>query len=182
MLDVATRAAGGLARSLVVAAFGAAGTVIGGMLGLLWGFVNEDGLLQGVVVGAVTGALVSVELADSLLRIWTCGDCSMDERIKRTRLVLRSVAAGRLLRGSVFPAISGALDSQIEALQQHHSSRGDLFEPSSGPVTAARRAAVESLPATVLTKETAGAGQHTTCPICLHVSATASFSSELVIV
>uniref|UniRef100_A0A453LHI7 YMGG-like Gly-zipper domain-containing protein n=2 Tax=Aegilops tauschii subsp. strangulata TaxID=200361 RepID=A0A453LHI7_AEGTS len=84
MLDVATRAAGGLARSLVVAAFGAAGTVIGGMLGLLWGFVNEDGLLQGVVVGAVTGALVSVELADSLLRIWTCGDCSMDERIKRT--------------------------------------------------------------------------------------------------
>ena len=62
----------------------AAGTVIGGMLGLLWGFVNEDGLLQGVVVGAVTGALVSVELADSLLRIWTCGDCSMDGRIKRT--------------------------------------------------------------------------------------------------
>ena len=96
------------------------------------------------------------------------------------RLVLRSVAAGRLLRGSVFPTISGALDSQIEALQQHHSSRGGLFEPSSGPVTAARRAAVESLPATVLTKETAGAGQHTTCPICLHVSAIASFSSELV--
>ncbi|KAF7067025.1 hypothetical protein CFC21_072947 [Triticum aestivum] len=168
MLDVATRAAGGLARSLVVAAFGAAGTVIGGMLGLLWGFVNQDGLVQGVVVGAVTGALVSVELADSLLRIWTCGDCSMDARIKRTRLVLRSVAVGRLLRGSLFPAISGALDSQIEALQQHHSFRGDLFEPSSGPVTAARRAAVESLPATVLTKETAGAGQHTTCPICLH--------------
>ncbi|XP_037439939.1 uncharacterized protein LOC119307940 [Triticum dicoccoides] len=116
MLDAATRAPGGLARSLVAAAFGAAGTVIGGMLGLLWGFVNQDGLVQGVVVGAVTGALVSVELADSLLRIWTCGDCSMDGRIKRTRLVLRSVAAGRLLRGSVFPAISGALDSQIEAL------------------------------------------------------------------
>jgi hypothetical protein len=62
----------------------AAGTVVGAAVGLLRGFINEDGLLQGALVGAVTGALVSVELADSLLRIWTCGDCSMDTRVKRT--------------------------------------------------------------------------------------------------
>lgn len=90
--------------------------------------------------------------------------------------MLRSIAAGRLLRGSEFPTISGALDSQMDALQYqlHYVGRGerggDLFEPSS-PVMAARRAAVESLPATTLTKETAAAGQHTTCPIyppCQH--------------
>ena len=63
--------------------------------------------------------------------------------------MLRSFAAGRLLRGCVFPVISGALDSQMEALRyQPHNytgARDDPFEPSS-----ARRAAIESLPATTL--------------------------------
>lgn len=173
MFEAATRAAGELARSLVAAVFGTVGTVMGAVLGLLSGFINEDGLLQGARVGAFTGVLVSMELADYLLRIWTSDGCSIDARIKRTRRVLRSITAGRLLRGSEFPTISGAMDSQTDALQYqlHYVGRGerggDLFEPSS-PVMAARRAAVESLPATTLTKETAAAGQHTTCPICLH--------------
>ncbi|KAM0884358.1 hypothetical protein ACQ4PT_031034 [Festuca glaucescens] len=174
MLWAAATAAGGVARSLVAALVGAAGTVIGAAVGLLTGFVNENGLLRAALVGAVTGALVSVDLADSLLKIWTCDDCSMDTRIKRTRLVLRTLAAGRHLRGCVFPTISGALDAQMDAMryQPHHYFGGlgegdDLFEPNSA-VMAARRVAVESLPATTLTKETAAAGLHTTCSICLH--------------
>jgi hypothetical protein len=93
------------------------------------------------------------------------------------RLVLRTFAAGRLLRGCLFPTISGALDAQMDALRyqshQYYSDglgdRDDLLAPSS-PGMAVRRAAVESLPATTLTKETAAAGQQTSCPICLHVS------------
>jgi hypothetical protein len=104
-------AAGGVARSLVAAAVGAgafarphillvyyagrdymqcvrcaAGTVLGAAVGLLTGFANEesDGLLRGALVGAVTGGFVSVDLADSLLRIWTCDVSAMDTRIKRT--------------------------------------------------------------------------------------------------
>jgi hypothetical protein len=73
------------------------------------------------------------------------------------RLLLRTFAAGRRLRGCAFPTISG--------LGEHD----DLHEPSSA-VMAARRAVVESLPATTLTEETAAAWQQTTCPICLHVS------------
>ncbi|XP_051189267.1 NEP1-interacting protein 2-like isoform X2 [Lolium perenne] len=145
-------AAGGVARSLVAAAVGAAGTVIGAAAGLLTGFATEEseGLLRGALVGAVTGALVSVDLADSLLRVWTCDVSAMDTRIKRT-----TFAAGRLLRGCAFPTTSG--------LGEHD----DLYEPSSA-VMAARRAVVESLPAATLTKETAAAWQQTTCPICLH--------------
>lgn len=62
----------------------AVGTVMGAVLGLLSGFINADGLLQGARVGAFTGVLVSIELADYLLRIWTSDGCSMDARIKRT--------------------------------------------------------------------------------------------------
>lgn len=176
MLSTASRAAGGLARSLLAAVCGAAGTVVGAAVGLLSGFVNEEGLLQGTFVGAIIGAIVSVEVADSLVRIWCCDDCSMDARIKRTRLVLRNIGLGRVLRGSAFPSMSSALDGQMDALQLHHHHYGgagrsvDIFElePSSSSVMAARRAAVEGLPSTTLTKETAA--QHATCPICLHVS------------
>lgn len=86
------------------------------------------------------------------------------------RLELRHLTAANLLRESVFASISSALDSQIAALQRQSYQRehgGDLFEPSY-PVMAARRATVESLPVTQVTKETVG--QQTTCPICLHVS------------
>jgi hypothetical protein len=60
--------------------------VLGAAVGLLTGFANEesDGLLRGALVGAVTGGFVSVDLADSLLRIWTCDVSAMDTRIKRT--------------------------------------------------------------------------------------------------
>ncbi|KAI4989411.1 hypothetical protein ZWY2020_036728 [Hordeum vulgare] len=117
MLDAATRAAGGLARSLVIAAFGAAGTVIGGVLGLLWGFANEDGLLQGTVVGAVTGALVSVELSDS------------------------SSGYGP---AATAPWTRASNARQIEALQQHHSPEATCS--SRAPASDGRaEAAVESL-------------------------------------
>jgi hypothetical protein len=91
------------------------------------------------------------------------------------RLVLRTFAAGRLLRGCVFPTISGALDTQMDArrYQSHHyysdglGDRDDLLEPSSSTM-AARRAAVEGLPATTLIQETAAAGQLPHLPPCQH--------------
>jgi hypothetical protein len=87
--------------------------------------------------------------------------------------VLRLVAAGRLLRGFMLPIINAALAGRMDALRhephQHSAGRDDPFEPSC-PVMPSRRAAVESLPATTITKESAAAGQQTTCPICLHVS------------
>jgi uncharacterized membrane protein len=62
-----------------------AGTVIGAVVGLLSGFIGEDGLMQGILIGAIAGALVSVEPADSLVRIWTLDDCSMDTRGSEAR-------------------------------------------------------------------------------------------------
>jgi hypothetical protein len=88
--------------------------------------------------------------------------------------VLRLVAASRLLRGFMLPIINAALAGRMDALRhqphQHSAGRDDPFFEPSCPVMPSRRAAVESLPATTITKESAAAGQQTTCPICLHVS------------
>ncbi|CAM0906035.1 unnamed protein product [Alopecurus aequalis] len=148
MISAATRVAGGLTRSLLTAVFGAAGTLLGAVVGLLSGFIHEDGFMQGTLVGAIAGALVSLDLADSLVTIWCSDDSSMLTRIKCTVSTLRRVII----------------------LADPLSGRGDrcghIFEPSF-PVVVARRDAVENLPATKLAKENVDAGQ-TTCPICLH--------------
>ncbi|XBI88620.1 hypothetical protein VPH35_026562 [Triticum aestivum] len=68
---VVSRVAGGLARALLFGVFGAAGTVVGAAYGLLSGFVDEeDGFMQGTLLGALAGALMSLDLAHSILAIW----------------------------------------------------------------------------------------------------------------
>uniref|UniRef100_A0ACD5UVD8 Uncharacterized protein n=1 Tax=Avena sativa TaxID=4498 RepID=A0ACD5UVD8_AVESA len=122
---------------------------MGSVVGLVSGFIGEGGLMQGALIGAMAGGLKSLELADTLARIWSLDDyCS-------TRSAL--LAAGGFRSGSVFRTIGSALDEQIDALA--HFSRRDLFEPSSFPELVPRRAAM----ATTVTDE----GQQTTCPICL---------------
>uniref|UniRef100_A0ACD5V1J7 Uncharacterized protein n=1 Tax=Avena sativa TaxID=4498 RepID=A0ACD5V1J7_AVESA len=132
MRSAATRVAGGLMRSLVAAVFAAVGTLLGAVVGLLTGFIHEDGFIQGMLMGAIAGSLVSAELFDSLVTIWCCDECSMDTRIRRTVSTL----------------------SGLVILADSHSGRGerggDIFEPSF------LVAAVENLPVTKLTKETAG--------------------------
>jgi hypothetical protein len=94
--------------------------------------------------------------------------------------VLRLVAAGCLLRGFVLPIINAALAGRMDALRHQPSAgRDDLFFEPSCPVMPSRRAAIESLPATTITKESAAAGQQTTCPICLHVSKHTQLASLL---
>ncbi|KAE8783696.1 NEP1-interacting protein 2 [Hordeum vulgare] len=93
-----SRVAGGLARALLFGVFAAAGTVVGAAYGLLSGFVDEeDGFLHGMLLGAVGGALASLDLAHSLLAIWcrrhVFDHCSPAGRIKRTvGVVLRLTA------------------------------------------------------------------------------------------
>ncbi|KAF7013734.1 hypothetical protein CFC21_027800 [Triticum aestivum] len=84
---VVSRVAGGLVRALLLGVFGSAGTVVGAAYGLLSGFVDdEDGFAQGTLLGALAGALVSLDLAHSLLTIWCRrrSSSSCTGRIKRT--------------------------------------------------------------------------------------------------
>ncbi|KAF6999104.1 hypothetical protein CFC21_015175 [Triticum aestivum] len=68
---VVARVAGGLLRALLFGVFGAAGTVVGAAYGLLSGFVDdEDGFAQGTLLGALAGALMSLDLVHSLMAIW----------------------------------------------------------------------------------------------------------------
>ncbi|CAM0884660.1 unnamed protein product [Alopecurus aequalis] len=136
-----SRVAAGLLRVLVAGIFGAAGTVLGGAYGLLSAaFVDQhgDGFVRGTVLGAITGALVSIDLAHSLLAIW-CS--SYDDQ---------SSSADT-------PRAKGRIERTVDAVCGL-ARRGDrvLFDRTSVDISAPV--------AVVVTKQTAG---QATCPICL---------------
>ncbi|EMS47896.1 hypothetical protein TRIUR3_10398 [Triticum urartu] len=140
---VITRVAVGLLRALVAGVFWAAGTAVGAAYGLLSaGFVDdyeEDGFMQGTLLGAVAGALVSLDLAGSLLTIWC--RCRQDDH-RSTGRIKRTV---------------GAVVALTALADPHYSGRGDLvvLSPNQPVITGTKDAVV------VVTKDTAG---QSTCP------------------
>ncbi|KAG8057614.1 hypothetical protein GUJ93_ZPchr0002g26107 [Zizania palustris] len=173
MLSLATRVAGKLTRCLVTCIFATGGTILGAIVGVLAGFVNENGLLQGTLIGAISGAFVAVDVVDSLAKIWCCEEYSVATRVRRMLLVFWNLVASHLATNApVFPTLRRVTDSQLNAAAPSRSGRaevsGDLFDfDRSYPVMAMRRAAVEELPVIKLTAEQMDDG--TSCPICLLV-------------
>uniref|UniRef100_A0ACD5WMM6 Uncharacterized protein n=2 Tax=Avena sativa TaxID=4498 RepID=A0ACD5WMM6_AVESA len=141
--------AGGVMHALVAGVFGAAGTVLGAAYGLLSAAFVDEGFARGTLLGAVAGALVSLDLAHSLLAIWCCRspDYTCTGRIKRTVTAiygLASLADPRSGRGQ-----------RVTVFDDDENDEVDWSTFLSPPVAVV-----------VVAKETAAA-DCTTCPICL---------------
>ncbi|KAF0910726.1 hypothetical protein E2562_004714 [Oryza meyeriana var. granulata] len=173
MLSLATRlrrVAGKLARCIVTCVFATAGMILGAFVGVLAGLVNEDGLIQGTLIGAISGAFIAMEVVDSLAKIWCFEEYSVATRARLMLLVFWNLLIDRLImRASVFPTLTRVLDSQLNAMPSRHGraemSGGDLFDRSYSVLVGMRRAAVDELPVINLTAAQTDA---TSCPICLH--------------
>uniref|UniRef100_A0A0E0EUH1 RING-type domain-containing protein n=1 Tax=Oryza meridionalis TaxID=40149 RepID=A0A0E0EUH1_9ORYZ len=147
-----------------------AGMMLGAIAGVIAGFVGEDGLLQGTLIGAISGAFIAMEVVDSLAKIWGCEEYSIATRARLMLLVFWNLAIDRLtVRTSVFPTLTTVLDSQLNAVPSRHrraEMSGDLTGRSYPVVMGMRRAAVDRLPVIKLTAaQTDATGA---CPICLH--------------
>uniref|UniRef100_A0A8I6XPC0 RING-type domain-containing protein n=1 Tax=Hordeum vulgare subsp. vulgare TaxID=112509 RepID=A0A8I6XPC0_HORVV len=162
MLSEIIVAAEVLLRALIGAVSVAAGTLIGAVGGFLSGIIDENGMMKGTLMGAITGGIVSAELAESTITIWCCNDYSLEVRIRRT-LELQSLLLlhRSFMCGGAFVTVSSALESEMDVLLED-----ELFEPRS-PVMATPRAIFDSLLVReIITKETAE--QQNTCTICLY--------------
>ncbi|XP_062196822.1 NEP1-interacting protein-like 1 [Phragmites australis] len=168
------RVAGAVVRGLVTFVFAAVGTVLGAITGALIGLATESGLVRGAGVGAISGAVVSMEVVESFMAIW----CSHESGIWSVLYVLDviwSLLTGRLVREKVDPAVQNAVDSQINAVdspfREMAPTLADMFE--TGTVVAAAKgmpaAAIEALPAMRFTEHTAvdDCGERTGCSVCL---------------
>jgi len=82
--------------------------VTGGLIGL----ATESGLFRGTGIGAITGALVSIEVVDSSIRLWQARRSGIWS-ILYVLNVIYSLLTGRLVREKVDPAVQRVVRSQV---------------------------------------------------------------------
>ncbi|XP_038987781.1 NEP1-interacting protein 1 [Phoenix dactylifera] len=100
--------------------FALCGALIGSISGALKGQTTETGLFRGAGIGAVAGALLSVEVLESCLQ----GELSSKVAI------FGSLLNGKIFREWVSPAMLKAYQWQINAIEASNGETADLFDIS----------------------------------------------------
>ncbi|KAL6859187.1 hypothetical protein ACP4OV_018189 [Aristida adscensionis] len=161
------RVAAAVLRGVVTVVFAAVGTVLGAVTGALIGLATESGLVRGAGVGAISGAVVSMEVVDSSLAIWRSHNSGI-WTVLYVLDVIWSLLTGRLVREKVDPAVQSAVDSQMNAVDSPFPEMApmlaDMFD--TGAAAAVPRgmpaSAIEALPVACLAE-----GAATGCSVCL---------------
>ncbi|KAH0969200.1 hypothetical protein GBA52_028925 [Prunus armeniaca] len=78
----------------------AVGTMLGAMTGALIGQETESGFVRGAAVGAISGAVFSIEVFESSLILWQSDESGI------------GLLSGRLVRERIGPAMLSAVQSQ----------------------------------------------------------------------
>ncbi|PKU64519.1 NEP1-interacting protein 1 [Dendrobium catenatum] len=132
------------------------GYFIGALTGGLISLATESGFFQGAGIGGISGAVFTIEAAESALTIWRAND-SMD--------IICSLLSGRLVREKVGPAFRSAVQSQISAAFSPLTVDFDIFETSSS--YGMSRDSVQKLPKTIITKLNKSDFSGICCVVCL---------------
>ncbi|KAI3948827.1 hypothetical protein MKX01_022241 [Papaver californicum] len=137
--------------------FALGGAIVGMITGAITGQTTETGFIRGAGIGAVAGAIVAVELLESLLN----GDSSSKIGM------FGSLINGKIFREWVCPAMLKAYQWQVGALETSYIEISDIFD-----VQGTRGMSpdyVDKLPKfNIIRKETVDrCGENIYCSICL---------------
>ncbi|CAL5000665.1 unnamed protein product [Urochloa decumbens] len=165
------RVARAVLRGIITFVFAAVGMVLGAVTGALIGLATESGLVRGAGIGAISGAVVSMEVVDSSVAIWRSHDSGIWTVlyvIASSQLdVIWSLLTGRLVREKVDPAVQSAVDSQMNAVdapfREMAPTLADVFE--TGAAKGMPAAAIAALPVTTFTHECTD--DRIGCSVCL---------------
>ncbi|CAA0828613.1 RING/U-box superfamily protein [Striga hermonthica] len=136
--------------------FALGGATIGVFSGALKGQTTETGLLRGVGVGAVAGAVTAVQLIELILD---------GEQFSKLALVC-SLVNGKIFMEWVSPAVLKAYQWQINTMETGFREISDIFEVN--PVRGLSQDAIEELPSFMFSAAEAFVPcQEAICSICL---------------
>ncbi|KAM0894561.1 hypothetical protein ACQ4PT_024394 [Festuca glaucescens] len=114
-------------RAMLTCVFAVVGSLVGIFIGACMGMSTESGMLRGAGVGAVSGAVFSIEAVESCIEIWRSsesGKCS----ILFVLDIISSLFSGRIVWEKVSPALQRAVQSQMSLLSTPFIDNNDLFE------------------------------------------------------
>ncbi|GJN32290.1 hypothetical protein PR202_gb20787 [Eleusine coracana subsp. coracana] len=89
------------------------GSLVGIFIGAFMGMSTESGMLRGAGVGAVSGAVFSIEAVESCIEIWRSSH-SGKYSILFVLDIISSLFSGRIVWEKVSPALQRAVQSQVE--------------------------------------------------------------------
>ncbi|TVU39300.1 hypothetical protein EJB05_12713 [Eragrostis curvula] len=124
---VAARAAGWAVGALLTCVFAVVGSLVGIFIGAFMGMSTESGMFRGAGVGAVSGAVFSIEAVESCIEIWRSSH-SGKYSILFVLDIISSLFSGRIVWEKVSPALQRAVQSQMSLLSTPFIDNNDLFE------------------------------------------------------
>ncbi|CAD6218095.1 unnamed protein product [Miscanthus lutarioriparius] len=127
---VAARAAGWALGALLTCVFAVVGSLVGIFIGAFMGMSTESGMFRGAGVGAVSGAVFSIEAVESCIEIWRSSH-SGKYSILFVLDIISSLFSGRIVWEKVSPALQRAVQSQMSLMSTPFIDNNDLFETGS---------------------------------------------------
>jgi hypothetical protein len=171
------RVAGAVLRGVITFVFATVGTILGAITGGLIGLATESGLVRGAGIGAISGAVVAMEVVDRSVAIWRSDESGIWS-VLYVLDVIWSLLTGRLVREKVDPAVQNAVHSQMSAVDDAAAAGGsvdgpptlaEMFGTGGASFKGMAAGAIADLPAATVTERQAAAAaqQNAGCSVCL---------------
>ncbi|KAG0497059.1 hypothetical protein HPP92_001458 [Vanilla planifolia] len=164
-----------LVVGVITCVFALVGAPVGAVIGAVIGLATETGLFRGAGIGAISGAVFSVEAVESSVALWHSSE-SVIWSILYVIDIIYSLFSGRLVQEKVGPAVQSAVQSQMSAMDSPYLEAPDIFE--TGGTHGMSKDSLNSLPKLKITPKDSidSGGERINCSVCLqdiHVGETA---------
>ncbi|KAF8101535.1 hypothetical protein N665_0204s0032 [Sinapis alba] len=146
--------------------FALVGTLLGALTGALIGQETESGFIRGAAVGAISGAVFSIEVFESSLLLWKSNESRFGCLLYLIDVIV-SLISGRLVRERIGPAMLSAVQSQMGAADATYNDLSSIFD--TGGSKGLTRDVVDKIPKTIITgrNNLDASGNKDSCSVCL---------------
>ncbi|GAA0177096.1 hypothetical protein LIER_29655 [Lithospermum erythrorhizon] len=146
--------------------FALVGILLGAMTGAFIGQETESGFVRGAAIGAISGAVFSIEVFESSLLLWQSDDSGIG-CILYLIDVIASLLSGRLVRERIGPAMLSAVQSQMGDIDATFEEVQNIFD--TGGSKGLPGDSVEKLPTVTISIDNNldESGERLSCSVCL---------------
>ncbi|KAL8251434.1 hypothetical protein R6Q59_035127 [Mikania micrantha] len=146
--------------------FALVGILLGAMTGALIGQETESGFVRGAAVGAISGAVFSIEVFESSVVLWKSDESGIGCLLYLIDVIV-SLLSGRLVRERFGPVMLNAVQSQMGAVETGFDELHSIFDIDSSK--GLPEYSVEKIPKIKITgcNDVDDSGERISCSVCL---------------
>ncbi|CAE6157057.1 unnamed protein product [Arabidopsis arenosa] len=157
---------GTILSAILTFLFALVGTLLGALTGALIGQETESGFIRGAAVGAISGAVFSIEVFESSLVLWKSNESRFGCLLYLIDVIV-SLISGRLVRERIGPAMLSAVQSQMGAVDTTFEELSSIFD--TGGSKGLTGDLVDKIPKIKITGKNSldASGNKDSCSVCL---------------